>query len=526
MRIDAGAFSLRSKLIALVTSVIALVGTLLIAFLLHEMDSQADLWMKRRASGMATMLAKAVAPSVEFQDADTAKELLASLSSAPGAVYAEARGPDGARLAAWNPERVPAELLAPAAEPVLLQRGGVQHVAVQVELRSGEHGALALGFSLEELGQAQRANLVFALLLALAVFALGSGAAFGLGTVLVRPLRRLAAVARQIAEGDLGAAERGLGGPAALRAIAEAPGTAHDEVQQLAGAFARMLVTVREVNSALRASAERLSASVGELMSSTGEQKQIVDQQAQALERTVSMAEEFKQASERAAAQADAALQVAARAFELGRSGEASLERTVAGLGEIRGRVEEIAGKIGELGHGTRRIAAIAQTVKDLADQSTVVALNAAIEAAHAGERGRAFAVVARELRKLADESGAGAKSVQAVLSEFTRAMLAAVSITEDGSHRIQDGLGEVSSSGQRLRELTGIVADNAGAMREIAKAVEGQNEAIAHLSDSARSLSTMMQDTVRRIELTNRTAAVVQEVSQVVSEVSRRYRD
>jgi len=531
MRSQSGSFSLRAKLVALVTALLAVVVGVLLAFLLRKLDTQAAVWMERRATGVAAMLASAVAPGVEFNDPDAPGETLESLASAPGALYAEVRRPDGTRLAGWRAELakgggLPQELPPAAREPQVLVREGALHVGVQVPLKNGGFGTLYLGFSLEELERARASNLTFALLLALGVFVLGTGAAFLLGTVLVRPIRQISQVARQIAQGSLGDAERGLGGAAVIAEMAASDEVEADEVRQLAGAFARMLVALRDTNSALRDSSVRLSASVSELVTSTSEQQQSVGQQAQAIQRTVSMAEECRRASLQAAGEAASVLAVASRASTLGQTGEASLALTVEGLGQIRRQVEEIAGKIGELGQGTQRIAKIAETVKDLADQSAIVALNAAIEAARAGEQGRSFAVVARELRKLANQSGTGAKSVQSVLLEFTRSMVQAVSITEDGSHRIQEGLGQVSASGQHLRDLSTMVGDSARAVQQIASTVDTQNAAIEHLFDSTSALSRMMQDTVHRIELTNRTAAVVQEVSRVVSEVAQRYRD
>jgi methyl-accepting chemotaxis protein len=526
MLLDARAFSLRAKLAAFVIGLLALAALVLLAFILPKLNALGGFWMERHATGMASTLATAVGPGVEFDDAAAVREILASLNSAPGALYAEVTGKDGQPLARWS--RADATAIEPPAgsRAAIDRRDGVLHVRADVRTPNGFSGTLAVGFSLDEQQQQERANLAFALVLALGIFGVGTALALVLGRLVGRPIQNITTVALQIADGQLGAAERALGGPEQLRRMITAEGPLRDEASQLGVAFARMLATLRRTADALQSSSQRLSTSVSELVASTAEQKSTVETQALAIQQTATMAQEFKQTSQVASNQAASVLQVAERALAIGRSSEESISRTGEGLGAIRKHVEEIAQRIGELSTGSQHIAKIAETVKDLADQSTVLALNAAIEAARAGEQGRSFSVVAHEMRALATQSGAGALSVRKLLADFTHTMRSAVAMTDEGAQRIEDGLAQVSSSGEKVRELSGIVTDSSRAVREIATAVNQQDNAIGHLFEAATSLTKMMDDTLRRIELTNRTAAEVREVSQVVSEVARRYRD
>src|SRR5258708_35881475 len=106
-----------------------------------------------------------------------------------------------------------------------------------------------------------------------------------------------------------------------------------------------------------------------------------------------------------AARKAEDILVMAEKADEIGRAGEASVEKSLAGLTDIRHQVQEIAQKIADLTERTRQIGSITDTVKDLADQSNMLALDAAIEAVRSGEHGKGVGFGAREIRRVADQA-------------------------------------------------------------------------------------------------------------------------
>ena len=103
---------------------------------------------------------------------------------------------------------------------------------------------------------------------------------------------------------------------------------------------------------------------------------------------------------------------------------------SLGGLTDIRAQVDEIARKIAQLSERTQQIGGITQTVKDLADQSNMLALNAAIEAVRSGERGKGFAIVAREIRSLADQSIQATNRVREILEDISASIRRAVAIT------------------------------------------------------------------------------------------------
>jgi methyl-accepting chemotaxis protein len=400
-------------------------------------------------------------------------------------------------------------------------------VVTPVRTTSGEVGTLVIGFSLDELKAERSRNLWMSGAVSAVLFAFGFIIAVLIGSFLGRPLQKLTDVAVQIAAADLKSAEALLGGPAEVAQLARQVGDAdtRNEIRQLTSAFAQMLGSLHETSTTLHESVGRLTKSVDDLTTSATAQSEMITRQAAALRQAQVNAGEFKEASEAAARQADAVLQVADRAGELSRSGEKSIEQTLGGLSEIRTRVEEIAHKIADQSNSTLQIAGITETVRDLASQSHLLALNAAIEAARVGEFGSGFAVVAQEMRGLADRSIEGTKQVEALLSQVIQATRGTLSITEEGVSRIQSGLAEVRGSGEKLRALSTIVTENSAAAREIASAVNQQTRSIAQLFIAVTELSSMMDDTMRRIEWTNKAVGVVKDVSTRVQAVADRYR-
>jgi methyl-accepting chemotaxis protein len=336
-----------------------------------------------------------------------------------------------------------------------------------------------------------------------------------LGTIVmaarfVSPLRKLTQVARQIVEGDLGQ---------------EIRVTTRDEVGELAAAFAQMVEKLKEVLRALQESVQLLANAGNELGKSTADQSQTVTRQATALQQTQVTAQEIKQTSMLAAEKADAVLQLAEKADDVSTQGAAAIEKSLGGLNEIRSQVEEIASQIAQLSQRTQQIGGITQTVKDLADQSNMLALNAAIEAVRSGEHGKGFTVVAREIRSLADQSIQATIRVREILEDIGGAIRVAVSITERGSQKIEGGLLQVKQSGENLRELSNIVKENSSAARQIAAAVSQQNVGISQIFSAVTDQTTMMDETLQRLETTTQAASVLKDLSQRVSDVVRQFR-
>ena len=172
-------------------------------------------------------------------------------------------------------------------------------------------------------------------------------------------------------------------------------------------------------------------------------------------------------------------------------------------MSSIREQVESIASTILDLSQKTQQIGMIITTVNDIAEQSNLLALNASIEAARAGEQGRAFAVVAGEVRNLAERSQRATGQVRTILGDIQKTAHTAVMVTEEGSKRVERGIELVTSAGEVISELSGTIEDAARIAERIAASTGQQAAGVKQISASMSDINTFSEQSVRAIRQT-----------------------
>ncbi|WP_141617780.1 methyl-accepting chemotaxis protein [Myxococcus sp. AB036A] len=355
-----------------------------------------------------------------------------------------------------------------------------------------------------------RASMLLVVLLGLIVTAAAGTAIFLLVRRMMEPLRELTvATTRMVSEGDFR-------GTLAVRS--------KDEIGQLASSFSELMSQLRELLMALRHSAEQLETASTHLTESASVQNEAVSQQAVALHETQIAAQQLQEASRAAARRVEVILREADKASGFGEAGEAAVSGSVGGLTHIRSHVEQIGRTVAELHQRTRQVGDITRTVKDLADQSNVLALNASIEAARSGDSGRSFAVVARQMRSLADQSAGATTRVQSILSDIGRAISQTVSTSEGGAREVEGGLEQVRAAGESLRSLAGIIQSNGKTVRSIAEAVSQQDAGIAELFAALSSMADLADQIVDRMAASEQSAIQLSAASAELSAIVGRY--
>jgi methyl-accepting chemotaxis protein len=390
--------------------------------------------------------------------------------------------------------------------------GPIEAIDVAAPVSGGALGVVHVGLDRRQihaaLGDLRRTMMLWSLVVALIGIALATLVTI---SVVLRPVKELTRATLDIVRtGDL-----------KQRIVVHA----EDELGTLARSFDQMVEKLREALTSLKESSSGLSQSMTELGLVTSEQTRTITRQASALQETQVTAQEIKQTSMLASQKATAVLEQSEKAEVVSRTGEEAIVRSLAGLADIRGHVEQIASRIQELSDRTNQIGGITETVKDLADQSNMLALNAAIEAVRSGEHGKGFAVVAREIRSLADQSIAATRRVREVLDSITSSIRGVVAITQEGAQRIEGGLEQIRSSGVSLQELSTIVRDSSSSVRQIAAAVSQQNAGIGQIFSAVTDLSLMMDETMHRLDATHEAAARLEEISGKAAVVVAAYR-
>ena len=275
------------------------------------------------------------------------------------------------------------------------------------------------------------------------------------------PLREATTVAARIAAGD-------------LRADVPA-GTSRDEVGQMLRALGDMVQSWRTVAAETTRGVATLTGAAGEILSSTAQAAASTAETAAAVSQTTATVEEVKQtsllASEKSRAVSDAAQQAARTAAE----GRRALEDSMKGMESIQEKMEAIASTVVRLSERSHAIGEITATVAGLAEQSNLLAVNAAIEAAKAGEHGRGFAVVAQEVKSLAEQSRQATRQVREILGEIQKSVGAAVMITEQGARTVAQGVERAAQAGEAIRGLTDNMTEAAQAAVQIAVSSQQQ---------------------------------------------------
>lgn len=280
---------------------------------------------------------------------------------------------------------------------------------------------------------------------------------------------------------------------------------------------------VRELAEGMGTGAGELATVVQQLRTSSDAQTVGIGRQATALKELEQTVQEIRQGSLVTADKTRLLASSIVVAEEAGRDGGAAIDRTLNNLEAIRVEVSEMARRILALDARTREISGIVDTVKGLADQSNMLAVNAAIEAARSGEHGKGFAVVSREVRSLADQSILATQRIREVLEGVNASMREAAKMSEQGEQRVKVSLDAVRISGSQLQKLAGIIGDTSGSVRQISMAVSQQDAGTSQIAMAIQDLSGQMQQTLRVVEETQKVARSVQTLAETMSGSARK---
>ncbi len=256
----------------------------------------------------------------------------------------------------------------------------------------------------------------------------------------------------------------------------------------------------RQIGSAVshvESSSAELQAASNQQVSSATEQSTAMNEISTTINELLVSSRQIADSAQRVAASAEQTAQAA-------RGGQGMVDQTNDSIGSIRRQMDQIVIHMLELGKKSQEIGSVLDIVSELAEQTNILAINATIEAAGAGENGKRFAVVADEIRKLADRVGGSAKEVRTLIDEVRGAVNTTVMATETGSKAVDAGSRNFLDLSAAFRQIAGLVGSTTEAAREIGlstkqqtSAVDQVNVAIADVAQAARETETSANQTL-----------------------------
>jgi methyl-accepting chemotaxis protein len=307
---------------------------------------------------------------------------------------------------------------------------------------------------------------------------------------IVEPLKIVVEVAERVAGGDL---------------TVTVPVTGNqDELGALLRTFQQMVKNLRTQTLAIQEGVNVLASSSAEILASTSLVASGAAETASAVNETTATVEEVNQTSQLASQKMRLVAEGAQRSLQVAQQGRKSVDDAVLGMDRIREQMETIAESIVSLSEQGQAIGEIIATVNDLAEQSNLLAVNAAIEAAKAGEHGKGFAVVAHEVRSLAVQSKEATAQVRTILNDIQKATNAAVMATEQGSKAVEAGERQSGEAGETIRLLADNIAEAANASTQIASSSQQQMvgmEQVGQAMENIKEASILSVTSTRQAE-------------------------
>jgi methyl-accepting chemotaxis protein len=269
-----------------------------------------------------------------------------------------------------------------------------------------------------------------------------------------------------------------------------------DVTGAIADSFNYMLDQLRGVIGNVQKATIEVTTSAGAIYTSTQHLAGGAEQQAGKIAATTRAVEAMSHSIQQVSENAVQSATVARQALQNARQGTTAVKNTIHGMDRIRDQVQETAKRIKRLGESSQEIGQIIQLIDDIADRTSILALNASIQAAMAGEAGRGFAVVAEEVERLADRSTEATKKIAGLVKSIQSETTEAVGAMEKGIQEVVEGSKLAGQAGSALDEIESVSNRLAELIQQISHAATQQARASAGVTEAMAEISGITQDT------------------------------
>jgi methyl-accepting chemotaxis protein len=295
-------------------------------------------------------------------------------------------------------------------------------------------------------------------------------------------------------------------------------GSMLDSTGNMVGAIRQMVAEIGQSSARLKQGAEQISGAAREVASASQNQSDATSSMAAAIEEMTASIDQVSQSAEDTQANSTNSVSLSEDGFD--RIQVASREITA-----IAAAVSDASGRIRKLDERANQISSIAGVIKDIAGQTNLLALNAAIEAARAGEQGRGFAVVADEVRKLAERTASATVEIEQMIAGIQSDTVQVVGVMDAALPQVAAGVKAAEGAAESLRQIKDAAQATLASIRHVAEATREQGVASNSIVEKVEEIATMVDETTAAMQSNAETAGELEKIAGELTALVSRFR-